>query len=100
MPLGIDKVRLTGGEPLVRRDLPKLVEKLVAIPGLEDVGLTTNGILLAPVVRDAPRRRAEADQHQPRHAGPGSVRATDAAAGGRAGDRRDSGGQGAPVSIR
>jgi cyclic pyranopterin phosphate synthase len=49
VPLGIDKVRLTGGEPLVRRDLPKLVEKLVAIRGLEDVGLTTNGILLAPV---------------------------------------------------
>ena len=60
VPLGIDKVRLTGGEPLVRRDLPKLVEKLVAIPGLEDVGLTTNGILLAPVVealRDAGLRR-------------------------------------------
>ena len=44
-------MRLTGGEPLVRRDLPTLVEKLVAIPGLEDVGLTTNGILLAPVAR-------------------------------------------------
>ena len=60
VPLGIDKVRLTGGEPLVRRDLPKLVEKLVSIPGLEDVGLTTNGILLAPVVRalrDAGLRR-------------------------------------------
>jgi GTP 3',8-cyclase len=60
VPLGIDKVRLTGGEPLVRRDLPKLVEKLVAIRGLEDVGLTTNGILLAPVVRalgDAGLRR-------------------------------------------
>jgi cyclic pyranopterin phosphate synthase len=51
VPLGIDKVRLTGGEPLVRRDLPTLVEKLVGIPGLKDVGLTTNGILLAPVAR-------------------------------------------------
>jgi GTP 3',8-cyclase len=49
--LGIDKVRLTGGEPLVRRDIPRLVEKLVAIPGIKDVGLTTNGILLAPVAR-------------------------------------------------
>ncbi len=49
--LGIDKVRLTGGEPLVRRDLPRLVEKLSAIPGLRDIGLTTNGILLAPVAR-------------------------------------------------
>jgi cyclic pyranopterin phosphate synthase len=49
--LGIDKVRLTGGEPLVRRNLPALVEKLAAIEGLKDVGLTTNGMLLAPVVR-------------------------------------------------
>ncbi len=51
LALGIDKVRLTGGEPLVRRDLPRLVEKLAAIPGLRDIGLTTNGILLAPVAR-------------------------------------------------
>jgi GTP 3',8-cyclase len=54
--LGITKVRLTGGEPLVRRDLPRLVEKLVNIPGLADVGLTTNGILLgsmAQQLRDA-----------------------------------------------
>jgi cyclic pyranopterin phosphate synthase len=49
--LGIDKIRLTGGEPLVRRDIPLLIEKLVAIPGVKDVGLTTNGILLAPVAR-------------------------------------------------
>jgi cyclic pyranopterin phosphate synthase len=45
--LGIDKLRLTGGEPLVRRELHKLVEKLVSIPGIKDVGLTTNGLLLA-----------------------------------------------------
>jgi len=51
LPLGIDKVRLTGGEPLVRRHLPTLVEKLAAIPGLRDIGLTTNGILLAPAAR-------------------------------------------------
>src|SRR5947209_17213338 len=37
--LGIDKVRLTGGEPLVRRALPTLVSKLAAIPGIKDVGL-------------------------------------------------------------
>ena len=47
VPLGIDKVRLTGGEPLMRRDIPKLVALLAAIPGLKDIGLTTNGILLA-----------------------------------------------------
>ncbi|WP_435006888.1 GTP 3',8-cyclase MoaA [Tundrisphaera lichenicola] len=49
--LGIDKIRLTGGEPLVRRDLPKLVAKLAAIPGIRDIGLTTNGILLAPMAK-------------------------------------------------
>ena len=47
VPLGLDKLRLTGGEPLVRRDLHKLVAKLAAIPGVKDIGLTTNGILLA-----------------------------------------------------
>jgi cyclic pyranopterin phosphate synthase len=49
--LGIDKIRLTGGEPLVRRELPVLVEKLAAIEGIKDVGLTTNGILLAPLAK-------------------------------------------------
>jgi GTP 3',8-cyclase len=44
--LGIDKLRLTGGEPLLRHELPKLVEQLVAVPGIRDVALTTNGILL------------------------------------------------------
>ncbi len=46
-PLGIDKIRLTGGEPLMRRDLSRLVRMLCAVPGIRDVGLTTNGILLA-----------------------------------------------------
>ncbi|MCL4106808.1 UNVERIFIED_CONTAM: hypothetical protein GTU68_046202 [Idotea baltica] len=45
--LGINKLRLTGGEPLVRKDLPLLVEKLAAIDGIIDIGLTTNGVLLA-----------------------------------------------------
>ncbi|MEO6810054.1 MAG: GTP 3',8-cyclase MoaA [Isosphaeraceae bacterium] len=48
-PLGIDKLRLTGGEPLVRRYLSELIERLVKIPGIKDIGLTTNGILLAPM---------------------------------------------------
>src|ERR1700735_406168 len=47
VPLGIDKIRLTGGEPLMRRDMPSLVKMLAAIPGIKDIGLTTNGILLA-----------------------------------------------------
>ena len=44
--LGVDEVRLTGGEPLVRRDLPALVEMLAEIPGVRDLSLTTNGVLL------------------------------------------------------
>src|SRR5437660_7735422 len=44
--LGIHDVRLTGGEPLARRELPKLVAMLSAIAGLEDLSLTTNGYLL------------------------------------------------------
>jgi cyclic pyranopterin phosphate synthase len=44
--LGVDEVRLTGGEPLVRRDLPVLVEQLAGVEGVEDLSLTTNGILL------------------------------------------------------
>src|SRR5688572_19836826 len=45
--LGVVKLRLTGGEPLLRRDLPVLVRRLAAIPGVEDVALTTNGAALA-----------------------------------------------------
>ncbi|HTS14291.1 MAG TPA: GTP 3',8-cyclase MoaA [Candidatus Sulfotelmatobacter sp.] len=44
---GVRKIRLTGGEPLVRRDLPRLVHLLAAVDGLEDLTLTTNGSLLA-----------------------------------------------------
>lgn len=44
--LGIRKVRLTGGEPLVRADLPRLVQMISSIEGIEDISLTTNGILL------------------------------------------------------
>ena len=48
--LGVSQLRITGGEPLIRRDLPKLVERLAMVPGIRDIGLTTNGVLLA---RDA-----------------------------------------------
>jgi GTP 3',8-cyclase len=44
--LGITKLRVTGGEPLVRRDLPVLIRRLAAIPGIRDLALTTNGVLL------------------------------------------------------
>src|SRR5687767_11085106 len=49
--LGVEKIRLTGGEPLVRQDLPLLIEKLSAIDGLKDLCLTTNGALLAAGLR-------------------------------------------------
>jgi cyclic pyranopterin phosphate synthase len=45
--LGITKIRVTGGEPLVRRDLPVLIRRLSGIPGIHDLALTTNGVLLA-----------------------------------------------------
>lgn len=51
-PLGVNKIRLTGGEPLVRRDMPELVRRLVAVPGISDVGLTTNGILFGEQARE------------------------------------------------
>jgi cyclic pyranopterin phosphate synthase len=44
--MGVSEIRLTGGEPLIRRDLPALVEMLAQTPGVEDLSLTTNGILL------------------------------------------------------
>ncbi len=49
---GISKVRLTGGEPLVRKGVPGLVRDLLALPGLDSVALTTNGILLPRYARD------------------------------------------------
>jgi GTP 3',8-cyclase len=58
--MGVSEVRLTGGEPLVRRDLPHLVDALAALPGVEDLSLTTNGVLLdrlaAPLVAAGLRR--------------------------------------------
>jgi cyclic pyranopterin phosphate synthase len=44
--LGVTDLRVTGGEPLLRRDLPVLVERLAGVPGIRNIGLTTNGVLL------------------------------------------------------
>ena len=58
--LGIRKLRVTGGEPLVRRDLPVLIRRLAAIPEIEDLALTTNGVLLEDLAQplyDAGLRR-------------------------------------------
>jgi len=52
LPFGIEKVRLTGGEPLVRKDLHRLIARLAAIEGLEDLSLTTNGALLGDQAAD------------------------------------------------
>ena len=49
--MGVDKVRLTGGEPLLRRDLPTLVRRLADRPAIRDLAMTTNGVLLAPQAR-------------------------------------------------
>jgi GTP 3',8-cyclase len=58
--LGVDEVRLTGGEPLVRRELPVLVRMLGCVPGVRDLSLTTNGVLLdrfaGPLVEAGLRR--------------------------------------------
>ena len=49
--MGLRRLRLTGGEPLVRKNLPHLVDMLAAVPGIEDIALSTNAVLLAPVAR-------------------------------------------------
>ena len=58
--LGVDRVRLTGGEPLVRRDLPELVRMIASKPAIQDLAMTTNGVLLAEnagALKDAGLRR-------------------------------------------
>ncbi len=51
LSLGVSKIRLTGGEPLVRADLPDLVRLLARLPGLKDLSVTTNGVLLEEQAR-------------------------------------------------
>ncbi len=58
--LGVSKLRLTGGEPLLDKHLPTLVEGLAALPGVEDLAMTTNGMLLAPIAQ----RLASAGLHR------------------------------------
>lgn len=47
--LGVSKIRLTGGEPLLDKNICELVERIAALPGVDDLALTTNGVLLAPI---------------------------------------------------
>ena len=58
--LGVNKIRITGGEPLVRRDIPELCAMLRAVPGVAELCLTTNGIRLAQLAR--PLRKAGVDR--------------------------------------
>lgn len=53
--LGIQKIRLTGGEPLLRHDLPDLVRRIAVIPGIEDIAMTSNGFLFEKRARDLVR---------------------------------------------
>jgi cyclic pyranopterin phosphate synthase len=58
--LGLRRVRITGGEPLVRRDIVTLVREIAAVPGIDDIALSTNAVLLAPMaetLREAGVRR-------------------------------------------
>jgi cyclic pyranopterin phosphate synthase len=69
--LGVSKVRLTGGEPLLRKDLAHLVEMLAKVPGIEDLALTTNGLLLgrnAAALRGAGLQRVTVSVHSLRPA--------------------------------
>lgn len=52
LELGVEKVRLTGGEPLLRRNLPVLIEQLARKPRVRDLAMTTNAVLLKPAVHD------------------------------------------------
>src|SRR5690606_34420215 len=50
--MGLRRLRITGGEPLVRKELPRLVRLLGAVPGIEDIALSTNAVLLAPLAEE------------------------------------------------
>ncbi|RST73122.1 GTP 3',8-cyclase MoaA [Siminovitchia acidinfaciens] len=50
--LGVTKLRITGGEPLLRKDIASLIKKLIQIQGIKDIGLTTNGVLLPKLAKD------------------------------------------------
>lgn len=52
MRAGVTKIRLTGGEPTLRRDIVSLASNLNALPGLDKIGITTNGIALRRKLRD------------------------------------------------
>jgi cyclic pyranopterin phosphate synthase len=54
--LGIARIKLTGGEPLMRKDLPEIIAGIAAVPGLKDLSLTTNGLLLGNMAKELRER--------------------------------------------
>jgi cyclic pyranopterin phosphate synthase len=50
--LGVSRIKLTGGEPLLRKDIVQIVRGIASIPGLEELSMTTNGTLLEPLARE------------------------------------------------
>ena len=72
--LGVDEVRLTGGEPLVRRDLPTLVGMLAQTEGVRDLSLTTNGVLLDRFARTVGRGRPATPERLARLTEPRALR--------------------------
>jgi molybdenum cofactor biosynthesis enzyme MoaA len=69
--LGIEKVRITGGEPLVRRDMMLFLDKLVKIRGIKEVGLTTNGVATAQFVPQL--KELGISESESRYARPGAL---------------------------
>lgn len=76
--LGIRKVRLTGGEPMVRKNLPWLVEQIHGLPGIREIAMTTNGTLFAPQAEVYRKAGLTGSEHQPGHVGPERFRCSQA----------------------
>ena len=87
---GVDRVRITGGEPLLRRDLPLLVERLAARPAIQDLAMTTNGVLLARHAAALKRSGLQRITVSLDTLQPGALRGLDAVRRARGGARRRS----------
>ena len=70
---GVDRVRLTGGEPLLRRDLPELIRMIARKPAIRDLALTTNGVMLGEHARALHLAGTASSDGEPRHAARRSV---------------------------
>lgn len=65
--MGFSKVRLTGGEPLVRKGVIELCRSISGLSGVKDFAMTTNGLLLPEMARELKAARIDAVEHKPRH---------------------------------